>query len=152
MASNDLFRMVSLRHSKASPRRSGPASDPDPRLRHRRLLDGQAAMVSSPRETKLQELKGRHAELSKKVVQLESVQRAVIDAYMLERQDEPIPGAKSVAQVAEAPIVAARPVAGAAGSSTSTIIAERGRFIKRVEKRLSAAGTALFRDVISGVM
>src|SRR5258707_594177 len=121
--------MVSLRHSKASPRRSAPASAPDPRLRHRRLLESQAATVSSPRETKLQELKARQADLSKKVGELESVQRAVIDAYMLERQDKPTPGAKPARQGAE--------VAG-----------DRSRFMERVESRLSEAGTALFRDVI----
>src|SRR5919106_4080186 len=118
MAFNDLFRMVSLRHSKASPGESVPASAPDPRLRHRRLLEGQAATVSSPRETRLQELKGRHAELSKKVVQLESVQRAVIDAYMLERQDEPVPRARPAQRGAEAPSAALRSVAGGDAGST----------------------------------
>jgi hypothetical protein len=83
--------MISLRHSKASPRESASAPAPDPRLRHRRLLEEQALTTPSPREIRLEELKDHHAELSKKVMRLESVQRAVVDAYMLERQDEPTP-------------------------------------------------------------
>lgn len=146
MAINELFRMVSLRHSKASQGESAPASAPDPRLRHQGLLEGQAATASSPRETRVQELKFRHDELSKKVVQLESVQRAVIDAYMLERQDEPAPGSRPARQGAEAPNPASRSAAGE--DARSTMIGDRSRFIERVETRLNEAGTALFRDVI----
>jgi hypothetical protein len=88
---NDLFRIVSLRHSKASVVESVPASAPDPRLVYRPLLEGQATVVVSPREAKLKELKDSYAELSNKVVQLETVQRAVVNAYMLEREDASAP-------------------------------------------------------------
>ena len=48
---NDLFRMVSLRHSKAS-RDGGPTPRRDPRLRYRSILKDQAksAASESPRE------------------------------------------------------------------------------------------------------
>src|SRR5262245_15619858 len=100
---NDLFRMVNLRHSKAS-RDVSPTPRRDQRLRYRSILEEQAnsAASASPRDTKLQVLKARHAELSKKLVQLESVQRAVIDAFMSERQEEAPAVTKPTRRAAEA--------------------------------------------------
>jgi hypothetical protein len=148
MAFNDLFRIVSLRHSKASPGERARDSAPDPRLRHRRLLEGQAVIVPSPRETRLQELKGRYADLSKKITQLESVQRGVIDAYMLERQDEPVLRARAAALEAAAPSAATHSVTG--GDTGATIIRDRSHFINRIETRLNQEETAVFHNIIGG--
>jgi hypothetical protein len=164
MAFNDIFRMVSLRHSKTSPSAPGSIARPDPRLRYRSLLEGQATTVASPRDNKLNQLKGRHVELAKKAVQLESIQRAVIDAYMLEQQEKTAPkyqpgpplkpapapatgtGRRTAAAGSAATGVASR--AAAVATAASMQIADRSGFIKRVETRLSDAGTSLFHDLV----
>src|SRR5437762_5186287 len=134
MAFNDLFRMVSLRHSRAS--RDGSSTPRrDPRLRYQPILKEQAksAASTSPRETKLQDLKNRHAELSKKLGQLESVQRAVIDAYMSEQQQEASKTDKPTRRSA----VTHNPSHSVSTSTALTVIDNRGHFFKRVEKRLN---------------
>lgn len=147
MASNDLFRIVSLRHSKSAGD-NGADTPPDPRLRHREILEGQAATATSPREAKLRELASRHVKLSAKAGQLERVQRAVVNAYMHERKDIPVPKAK--------PTVPTVPDQTEASGSTTDLDASssasgaRDRFRTRVEARLSKAEIAVFRDVISG--
>jgi hypothetical protein len=149
---NDLFRMVSLRHSKASQRNGRAASRRDPRLRYRQLLEKQAktAASSSPRESKLQELKNRHAELSKKLIQIETVQRGVISAFMSEWQKENAPILRPTQRAASShnsnnPT----PLTLEAANRALTVITDGRVFVKRVEKRLTEADTALFQTVIN---
>jgi hypothetical protein len=141
---NDLFRMVSLRHSKAS--RDTP-SRRDPRLRYRPILKGQAksAGTESPRDAKLRELKARHAGLSRKLAQLESVQRAVINAYMTDRQQAP-----KTTRPPSRNIKARNPTsrAPAPTGATPAILDNPSQFFKHVEKRLSKADAAVFQDVL----
>jgi hypothetical protein len=120
-------------------------------LRYRSLLKEQAAnaALTSPRETKLQDLKNRHVELSKKLVQLELVQGAVIDAYMSERQ-------KIQEAAASRPRPTRRnaethnPTSRSVSASTAlAVIGERNHFIKLVEKRLNKADAAVFKDVLN---
>src|SRR6516225_8093640 len=106
---NDLFRMVSLRHSKRSQRDGAPA--PDPRLRYQPLLREQANISASPRETTLQQLKKRHVELSKKVAQLETVQRAVINTYMATLLEQPHSNPTPTINAPEAPSSVSRSIA-----------------------------------------
>jgi hypothetical protein len=142
---NDLFRMVSLRHSKPS-RDGGPTPRRDPRLRYRSILKEQAksAASKSPRETELRDLKNRHAELSKKLGQLESVQRAVIDAYMSERQDEAPKTNRPTRRTAGTH----NPSRSVSTSTALTVIDNPGHFFKHVEKRLIKADAAVFQDVL----
>ena len=144
---NDLFRMVSLRHSKAS-RDGSPTPRRDPRLRYRPILKEQAksAASASPREAKLQDLKNRHAELSKKLGQLEFVQRAVINAYMSERQQEAPKTNRPTRRSIETHNPTSRSVVST--STAPTVIDNRGHFFKRVEKRLNKADAAVFQDVL----
>ena len=100
----------------------------------------------SPRDAKLQDLKNRQAELSKKVRQLETVQRAVVNAYMLDQQDKPLPQARSAARGAEARGAASR--SEARGDTRSNTIGDRRRFIERVGTRLDDAARGLFQEVI----
>jgi len=143
---NDLFRMASLRHSKAS-RDASPTPRRDPRLRYQSLLEEQAnsAASASPREAKLQDLKNRHAKLSKKLVQLESVQSAILNAYVSERQAEAPKTTRPTRRSADTHNPTSRSI-----GSTSTALTVIGgtHFIKRVEKGLNEADAALFRDVI----
>src|SRR5947208_2252461 len=81
--------MVSLRHSKPSQRDGTPA--PDPRLGYQPLLNEQANITPSPREIQLKELKKRHTALSKKMAQLETVQRAVVNTFMAKLLEQPDP-------------------------------------------------------------
>jgi hypothetical protein len=136
---NDLFRMVSLRRSKTSPREGAPTSAPDPRLQYRPILEEQTTIVASPRETKLQELKDRHAELSNKMVQLETVHRAVVNVYMSERQEESAPSARPTRRSIEL----------RDAHAGSTIIGDPSHFSKDVKKHLNDADAALFQDLIS---
>jgi len=140
MAFNDLFRMVSLRHSKSLPSGRTPTTEPDPRLRHRRMLEDQAKVEASPRATKLQELKARHTELSKKIVGLESVQRAVVDVYLVEGQDRPVPRNTT-------PGTTARSASSRAATSTTTV--ERAKLVDLVEARLNDEDVPIFRDAIA---
>jgi hypothetical protein len=142
MALNDLFRMVSLRHSKPSPNRENPDSAPDPRLGFRHLLEGQAEVQPSPREAQLLEMKKRQAELSGKVTQLEAVQRAVMNAYMLERQEIPVP------REVRSPRGGSASRAERDGAVGSTAIIDRQRFIERVDTRLDDAAKVLFKETI----
>lgn len=146
---NDLFRMVSLRHSKASQRNGVAAPRRDPRSRYRPILKEQAKTAGSepPREVKLRELKVRHAELSKKLVQLESVQRAVINAYMSERQQEAPKTNKPTRRSIETRNPTSSSVVGT--STALTVFDNRGHFFKRVEKRLSKADAAVFQDILN---
>src|SRR5262249_19193057 len=101
---NDPFRMVSLRHSKALQRDGTPALDPHSSYELR--LDEQASITPSPREIELQQLKKLRAALSKKMTQLEAVQRALVDTFMaklVEQRDPspmPIPEAQSTCRLA----------------------------------------------------
>ncbi len=146
---NDLFRMVSLRQSKPSRRQNRSTSAPDPRLRYRGLLEAQATTTASPHEVTLQKLKGRYAELSKKGAQLETIQLAVMDAYMSLAEARPVPSRRTT-----------RRSRTARSSSTSLIsieearsklIANPGRFIERVETRLHRPEAGLFHDIVGTV-
>jgi hypothetical protein len=155
MATNDLFRMVSLRQSKRSRRENPSASAPDPRLGYVELLDAQSTTTASPHEVTLQKLKGRYAELSKKAAQLETVQVALIDAYMSLTQERPVPSSRPVRSTR----ATRRGGAARRSSSSLTRIAEAPsrliddprRFIARVETRLPRPEIALFRDIIGTV-
>ncbi len=142
MAFNELFRMLSLRHSKVSQDETERTTAPDPRLRHRDVLEAQAVAVSSPSETRSRELRIRHNELMDRVVQLESVQRAVIDAYLLEQQEESAPRPEPAECDTE------RTTSASLTSPGATSIGDRSRFIEHVEARLSESESALFRDVM----
>jgi hypothetical protein len=144
---NDLFRMVSLRHSKPSQRDGAPP--PDPRLRYQPLLREQANIAASPRETTLQQLKKRHAELSKKMAQLETVQRAVINTYMATLLEQPHPNPTPATHAPEAPSTVSRSVA--VTGAGFPVIGDGGTFTNAVEKRLNTADTALFQQVIGSV-
>lgn len=146
MAFNDLFRMVSLRHSKPSTDENAPASPPDPRLRYAPILESQAVVEASPRDAKLQNLKDRHTALSKKVRQLEAVQRAVVNAFMLDQQDKPLPPARSNARSTDATGAASR--SEAHSDTASNTINDRRRFVERVETRLDEGAKGLFQEVM----
>ena len=146
---NDLFRMVSLRRSKGSQDDLAPASAPDSRLRHLPVLEGQANTEPSPRATRLHELRSRHGDLSKQLTQFESVQRAVVTAYMLERQEQPVTRAGDDLKGGEVRSSASR--SRAARSADSTSDAARGRFPERVLAHLDRDEAAIFRDVLARV-
>jgi hypothetical protein len=149
MASNDLFRMVSLRHSKTSGSGGARSLGPDPRLRHRDLVEGRPDLTSSLRDTKLRDLKDHHANLSKKLVRLESVKRAVIDAYMLERRDESVPSRVPTRRSTNSERSASGSIES--GGSGSTMIRDQDGFLGRVEARLNEREAEVFRDVIASV-
>lgn len=88
MAVQEFFGMVSLRRSKASAPQNTQSTTSDPRLRCRKILDDQATVEISPRDTRLDKLKARYVELARQVVQLEAVQRSVINADMLELENK----------------------------------------------------------------
>src|SRR5262245_20686308 len=148
---NDLFRMVSLRHSKKSQRDGAPPSAPDPRLRYRPLLDGQATTGLSPHEATLQKLKGRHVELSKKEAQLERVQVALMNSYMSWAKQRPVPNPSSPSLRTTRRPAASRRASSSLipiGEAGSTLIADRAGFIERVEARLNRPDGDLFRDIL----
>jgi len=140
MGFNDIFKLVSLRHSKPS---RGASSTREPRLRYRRLLEAQAVMRSSPRDIRLQALRARHHELSEKAKQLESIQRAVFASYMREQHDK----APSIATTMRR-LSTSRDVKSPVDHFTIT---NRKVFVERVEAHLTKAEIALFRDVMGGV-
>ncbi len=148
MVFNEIFRMVSLRQSKASPDEGAPA--PDPRLRHLPRLEDQATIKSSPREKRLREMKQQYTKLLKKLVQLEKVQRAVVDLHMLEQQaahrPRPIPRERDdEGSNISLPLIADRTV-------DSAMIIHSNPFTERVEKRLNQQEIGLFRNVISNAL
>ncbi|MEX2642341.1 MAG: hypothetical protein WD270_02730 [Acetobacterales bacterium] len=145
MASNDLFRMVSLRHSRAARREGQPAPGPDPRLRYGRILEARAATEATPQSRKLRELKAQHARLTEKAARLETVQRAVIDTFMRERQDRPAPKAVRRAEAA-----AAREAAAEAGSAAMPAM-DRARLEESVVARVGEAEAELFREVLARI-
>ena len=151
MVSNELFRMVSLRQSKRAPSADGPQGaeepPPDPRLRHRATIEGQAKVGASPRETILRELKSRHADTAKKVAQLENVQRAVFRAYTQEHQDEATP--KPAPLGLNLPGLRRTVPTPAAGTQVGTgSIAVSARFTERVTAQLNEPEKVIFQDVL----
>lgn len=144
---NELFRMVSLRQSASQPD-SSRRSSPDPRLRYGSLLEGQAQSAAStpPREFELKKLRTRHAELSTRLVRLESVQRAVISAYMSERQEERGTNRNPTRRVAERSNPAARSLGSP--STAVAVIDDHSHFVEQVGKRLDKVEASLFQDVI----
>jgi hypothetical protein len=144
MVSNELFRMVSLRQSKRSVGDDRPEEPrPDPRLRHRGIIERQAKVEASPRETMLRELKSRYADMANKVTQLESVQRAVFRAYTLEQKDEAAPKSTGLSL----PSLRRSAPAAAAGALTSTgsVAMSRG-FAENVSAHLNEPEKAIFND------
>ena len=141
---NDPFRMVSLRHSKASQRDGTPA--PDPRLSYEPRLEEQASITPSPREIELQQLKKFHAALSKKMTQLETVQRAVVDTFMAKLVEQRHP---STMPIPEAQSTTSRLVA--VTGAQSPVIGTGSEFSEGVTKRLNGADSALFQRVIGRV-
>src|SRR5690349_14503362 len=85
---NEIFRMVGLRQSKSSNGDVPPS--PDPRLRYRGILEGQTTVTTSSREAKLTDLRNRYAQLAKQIAQFETIQGAVVDAYMADLQRRPV--------------------------------------------------------------
>lgn len=88
MATNDLFRLVSLRKAKRSNGERELASAPDPRLRHRDAITAQASVPPSTPAVELQKLRTQHAELTRTVRDLEAIQRVVVKTAMLGEQKE----------------------------------------------------------------
>ena len=86
MFSNDLFRLVSLRQASERAAENGDPSVSsergDPRLRHRKLIRPQENVKVSLRQDRLEALKKEHVQLSRRIGDLEAVQRAVVDASM----------------------------------------------------------------------
>jgi hypothetical protein len=155
MASNELFRMVSLRQSKRSRRPDPSASAADPRLAYEPLLEAQATATASPHEVTLRRLKDRYAELSKKTAQLEKVQLALMDTYMSLAQGQPLPNDQPVrsrratrrADAARSSVSSLVPMS----DPRSTLIGDPGGFIARVETRLHRPEAGLLRDIIGTV-
>jgi len=123
MALNEVFRIVSLRQSKHSP----DGGEGDPRLKLAKLLNGDARD-----DTELRELRATHAELSTRLVQTETVQRAVIDTYMSDLLDE---DAKAAAK----------------RRGATTAIADFDRFRERVTARLSEPDAAIFKESTASI-
>lgn len=144
MVSNELFRMVSLRQSKRSVNGDRPEEPrQDPRLRHRNIIERQAKVEASPRETMLRDLKSRYADTAAKVTQLEAVQRSVFRAYTLEQKDEAAPKSTGLSL----PGLRRSAPAAAAGALTSTSsVAMSGRFAENVTAQLNEPEKAIFND------
>src|SRR5215210_7333559 len=97
MVANEIFRLVSLRQSEkhrdgegspaASEAGTEPAGRPDPRLRHKDIVARQAVVTAAQRDDRLRELKTRHAQLSGKIRDIETVQRAVMKTSMVENRE-----------------------------------------------------------------
>jgi hypothetical protein len=74
---------------------------PDPRLRYRELIAAKSRVNISERTERLNKLKVRHQDLSRVVRDLESVQRAVFKAAMLEQQKATPEAANALTHSAE---------------------------------------------------
>jgi hypothetical protein len=143
---NELFRMVGLRHSKPSTRERPP----DPRLQYGEILAAQATIEPSPREITLQKLKDHYNELANKAAQLEIVQRAILNAYMLDWQYQPIPNPGPPRRDVKARSATSRAVAVLdAGSPTHFHDFNFNHFSELVKLRLNEVETGLFQDVIA---
>jgi hypothetical protein len=96
MATNDLFRLVSLRQAKKTgdgagePSPDGGGTPPvgrrDPRLRHREIIARQAVVAPAQRDDRLKSLKTRHAQLVTKIRDIEAIERAVKKTAMVENR------------------------------------------------------------------
>jgi hypothetical protein len=138
---NELFRMVGLRHSKPSTRERPP----DPRLQYGEILAAQATIEPSPREITLQKLKDHYNELANKAAQLEIVQRAILNAYMLDWQYQPIPNPGPPRRDVKARSATSRAVAVLdAGSPTHFHDFNFNHFSELVKLRLNEVETGLF--------
>lgn len=143
MASNELFRMVSLRQSKSS---SGSGAERrDPRLRHGSRLDAQKTVEATPQTVRLQDLKLRQTALLKKYAQLEALQRLVVGEYLKE-VDAP-PTGEATAARAGAARARTRPLAESARRTGL----ELRPLTQKIKTRLDASALEIFKEGLGSI-
>jgi hypothetical protein len=148
MVANELFRLVSLRQ----PTRHGDGNEPvdpdtgatpppspppprDPRLRHRDIIAAQAKSFDVGFPERLNEMRTRHAQLSRKIVDAEAVQRVVMNTAMVRFRDS-----------------STKVLRSALPRQPAARMALPAKQLNRlVEPRLTAPQQSLYRNAIAGL-
>jgi hypothetical protein len=159
MQSNDLFRLVALRQSRTHDGDSAPSTSPpsDPRLRHRDRIAAKSRVELSKRTERLNSLKAHHAELTRTVRDLESVQRVVIKVAMMRQQQEtraappPPPTTGGDMEHGEITAAAAPPVSTAETFVPARAVVVDEAFKRAIEGKLVDRETKLFRNTIASM-
>ncbi|PLC55378.1 hypothetical protein CR155_04040 [Pollutimonas nitritireducens] len=135
MVANELFRLVSLRQSNTPDDEREPANRPDPRLRHRDIISRQANIVAAQRDGELKDLTTRHAQLSRKIKDIETLQRVVMKTAMVENRE-----AVSKALRASSP------------RSPADVATKPNEHLNRlIQDRLTAPQKALYQETLAGL-
>jgi hypothetical protein len=105
------------------------------------ILDHQSSIEAAPSTKKIRDLKSRFAAVSKQIEQFEQMRLVVVNAYMSQQEEEPVPTTSMDRR--ELP-------AGRSGLAErpSTIGANSQRFLERVEARLTDRERGVFRNAV----
>jgi hypothetical protein len=144
---NQVFRLLSLRHSKRST--NEPAAGADARLSYGPVLDAQANPTRAPGDQALRELKRRYLQVAEKLTQYEKVQSAIVNAYMSVRAASPVP--VPAASLPDHHVARRATPEAAHGELPPAVVVSGESFLKKVESRLDEKHAALFRGVIEAV-